>query len=101
MFEIRPKQFSNGTFYINVTGNKLLKKFSIHEGSNVYSATASLQNHELIEFLDQLDYLESKIAKSDGYYWWKIKPTKVITLLNAVMNEFSHRLFDTQCTTSI
>jgi len=87
MYSIKPKIFSNKEPYFNLTGNDLRTKFSILERRNEYFATSAKGNSELISFLDQLSYLNNKIER-DGYYWWTIKPSKVITTLNAVMVEF-------------
>ena len=52
MYTIKPMSFTNGEQYINVNGNRLKSKFSIHEGNDSYSATAAKGNSELISFLE-------------------------------------------------
>jgi hypothetical protein len=91
MYSIKPMNFTNGEEYINITGNKLKTKFSIHESkSGCYSVTSAKGNYELTSFLDTLDCLSNKTEKSDGYFWWDLYSTKIITVLNALMRKFEY-----------
>jgi len=92
MYSIEPKSFPDGE-YIKLTGNKLKTKFSIHEDkdSSDYIVTSARGNSDLISFLDTLNYLKRK--RDDryfyrGYFCWVLEPSKVITVLNAVMRKF-------------
>jgi hypothetical protein len=92
MYSIEPKSFPDGE-YINLTGNKLKTKFSIHEDKNSgdYIVTSARGNSELISFLNTLNYLNRKTDDRyfyRNYFCWDLEPSKVITVLNAVMRKF-------------
>ncbi len=96
MYKIKPMESSNGEQYFNLTKlpkERLNTKFTIHEkNTGIYYATSATGNSELISFLDRLSYLQPKVEKSDGYYWWKVDPKKIITLMNAVIREFEEKI---------
>ena len=90
MYSIKQKSFPDGE-YINLTGNKLKTKFSIHEHKDNYVVTSARGNSELISFLDTLSYLKKKTDDSHfnrGYFCWDLDSSKVITVLNVVMRKF-------------
>lgn len=85
---IEAKMWS-GCEQINITGGKLRSKFSIHQKPDGYHATSAKGNSELIQFLDGLKELGEKYEESNiSYYWWKIKSSEVIFVMNAVIRKF-------------
>jgi|LWDU01.1.fsa_nt_gi hypothetical protein len=88
MFEFRPTRDKSSEPYNSVRGGRLKSKFTIHERPSGYKATSANGNSELIQFLESLCYLSNK--RNDGNYsWWDVDPTKIVTLQNAVMNNFN------------
>ena len=85
MFTINPQ--TNNNEQININGEGLTSKFSIHEYQDGYEATSANGNTELIAFLNTLPYLSFKKNDRD-YTWWYIDPQKIISVQNAVMNKF-------------
>ena len=88
MFEIRPTRDKSSEPYNSIRGGRLKSKFTIHERVSGYKATSANGNAELVKFLDSLNYLSNK--RDDGSYcWWDVEPTKVVSLQNAVMDNFT------------
>ena len=86
MFTIKPLS-NNNNEQNNITSERLKSKFSIHEYQNAYKATSANGNAELIAFLDTLSYLSNK-NNTGGYTWWDVDPQRIISLQNAVMNNY-------------
>ena len=88
MHNIEPKEYpSSNEQYINITGGTLATKFSIHKTAKAYMATAAIGNHDLVSYLNSLDYL-TRLEKKDNYCWWIVDNESIIDLLNSVMRKF-------------
>ena len=88
MYEFRPTRDKSSEPYNSIRGERLKSKFTIHERSKGYVATSAKGNTELVKYLDSLNHLSNK--HDDGsYFWWDVESTKIISLQNAVMNNFT------------
>jgi hypothetical protein len=77
-----------GRQQVNITGGRLRTKFSIHQKSDGYFATAAFGNSELIQLLEGLTELGGKKGNDNKYHWWEVAPNKLISVINAVICEF-------------
>jgi hypothetical protein len=77
----------HGWEHINITGGSIKTKFSVVAKQDDYYATVAMGNSGLIQFLDNLKELSEK-TEYNNYYWWKMNPGSVISVINSVIREY-------------
>jgi hypothetical protein len=75
------------TITLNITGGSIKTKFSVVAKQDDYYATVAMGNSGLIQFLDNLKELSEK-KEYNNYYWWKMNPDSVISVINSVIREY-------------